>query len=284
MKDLTTGSVPAGTPSLVTAAHKVLSDVQSFSDHRQIPIQLVGVRDIRHPLTWRFTAPDSTPDLPTVGEWSLAVALPANQKGTHMSRFMAMLNENTEPFSQITLSTFFSQMLQRLDAQSGELKLSFALFVLKAAPVSGLKSLMEYGFEYQMTGTVNESKAVLTVSVPVTSLCPCSKEISDYGAHNQRSVIRVSVRPRQELSLHGLIGAIEAQGSSQLYGLLKRADEKYVTEQAYDNPKFVEDLVRDIAIAVKAFPNVAGYKVEAENLESIHRHSVFAVVAENLVA
>jgi GTP cyclohydrolase IB len=284
LKDLTAASVPAAILSSVTTPHQVLSDVQSLADHRQIPIQLVGVRDIRHPLIWRFTEPESTPDLPTVGEWSLAVALPANQKGTHMSRFMAMLNENVEPFSQMILNTFFSQMLQRLDAQSGELKVSFPLFILKTAPVSGLKSLMEYGFEYHIKGTAKELKALLTLSVPVTSLCPCSKEISEYGAHNQRSVIRVSVHPNQELSLHGLVAAIEGQGSSQLYGLLKRADEKYVTEQAYDNPKFVEDLVRDIAIAVKAFPNVAGYKVEAENLESIHRHSVFAVVSENLVA
>jgi GTP cyclohydrolase IB len=251
-----------------------MPDVQGSADDRCEPIQRVGVRGLRYPLRWR----EREAELPTVAVWSLAVALPAEQKGTHMSRFVALLEEDAERMSIEELPRLHARMLQRLEATSGRIELSFPLFLRKTAPVSGVQSTLDYQLSLSVDGGADCPAVTVAVVVPVTSLCPCSKGVSDYGAHNQRSHVTVTLRLAEPASLdvRGLIERIERQASSELYGLLKRVDEKFVTERAYDNPKFVEDLVRDVAGAVRATPGVAGFVVEAENFESIHNHSAWA--------
>ncbi len=252
--------------------HGAIPDVQGSADTRQIAIQRVGVRGVRYPLRWRML--DGT-EQPSVATFDMYVALPADQKGTHMSRFMAMLEENQQPFGLEMAAAMHRDMLQRLDAQSGRLELAFTMFVRKTAPVSGVQSLMDYQVRVVVDGDVHAEPA-LTLLVPVTSLCPCSKTISDYGAHNQRSHVTVTVRSAEPIDPEALIAMVEQQASCELYGLLKRVDEKYVTERAYDNPKFVEDLARDVAACLQADARVHGFVVEVENFESIHNHSAFA--------
>ena len=255
-----------------------IPDVQSTLDTRHIAIQKVGVKGVRHPL--RIQTKNGIQS--SVGTWNMYVRLPDQKKGTHMSRFIALLEEftgsdskplNTEVFNQL-----IRDMLKLLDAESGCIELSFPFFMTKAAPVSGVKSLMDYevGFIGEMKEGVIET--TLKVLVPVTSLCPCSKEISAYGAHNQRSHITVKALLKNDLPVEELITRIEAQASCELFGLLKRPDEKYVTEYAYDNPKFVEDLVRDVACMLNRDERIMSYTLEAENFESIHNHSAYACI------
>ena len=254
-----------------------MPDVQSSFDSRQIAIQRVGIRDVRQPML----VATSDGSLPTVANWTLTVALPAEQKGTHMSRFLALLERHRQqPISLSSFQAMAAEMLLLLQAERGDLTAEFPYFIQKTAPVSGVKSLMDYQVRWQAVATAAAVRTEVTVVVPVTSLCPCSKSISEYGAHNQRSHItaRVTLAEPESFDLDGLIRTLEAQASCELWGLLKRPDEKYVTERAYDNPKFVEDLVRDVAAAVAAHPGVASYVVEAENFESIHNHSAYAVV------
>jgi len=264
-----------------------MPDVQSTPDTRQIRIQRVGIRGVRHPMLIAGATPDGDAAQATVANWTLTVALPAEEKGTHMSRFVALL-EDYRP--QAMTPALFCQMaramLTLLHARQGDITAAFPYFVNKTAPVSGVQSLMDY--EVQWIARVdadNPEGAVefeLVVQVPVTSLCPCSKTISDYGAHNQRSHVTVHAVLRGDAlaasAVTRLIRLVEDEGSCELWGLLKRPDEKYVTEYAYDNPKFVEDLVRDVAARLAAEPGVARYRVEAENFESIHNHSAYAVV------
>ena len=251
-----------------------MPDVQGSPDLRELPIQRVGVRSVRHPMAWRT---EGGVAMPSVGTWSLYVALPATQKGTHMSRFLALLDEQAEaPLDGPGLRAMLSAMLERLEAQEGRIELEFPLFVRKTAPVSGVQSLMDYRVGCVAERVAGVSSLSLTVLVPVTSLCPCSRDISDYGAHNQRSHVTVRVTSRQEIAPEEIVRLVEAQASCELWGLLKRVDEKYVTERAYDNPKFVEDLVRDVAGAVKRDARVDSFTVEAENFESIHNHSAYA--------
>jgi GTP cyclohydrolase I len=215
----------------------------------------------------------------TVARLNMYVSLPHHQKGTHMSRFVAILGEHEEILTVRSLNTLMQRMTDRLDADSGHLEIAFPYFVSKSAPVSGVRSLMDY--EVTLTGVSTPAKGVQTlvrVIVPVTSLCPCSKEIADYGAHNQRSHVTVEVRCQGDVWVEDLIDLIEAEASAQLYGLLKRPDEKFVTERAYDNPKFVEDMVRDVAARLDADKRVLAYTVESENFESIHNHSAYAAV------
>ena len=255
-----------------------IPDVQSSPDTRHIVIQKVGVKGVRHPL--RLQTRDGIQS--TVGTWNMYVRLPEQKKGTHMSRFIALLEEFTQSDSAPLNSDIFSRlirdMLQRLDAESGRIEVSFPFFMTKTAPVSGVKSLMDY--EVGLTGEIKKGEIEITqtVMVPVTSLCPCSKEISAYGAHNQRSHITVKTLVRDNLPVEELITRIEAQASCELFGLLKRPDEKYVTEHAYDNPKFVEDLVRDVACMLNADQRILAYTLEAENFESIHNHSAYACI------
>ncbi len=255
-----------------------IPDVQSTLDTRHIAIQKVGVKGVRHPL--RIQTKEGIQS--SVGTWNMYVRLPDQKKGTHMSRFIALLEEftgsdsaplNTEVFSQL-----IQNMLKLLDAESGSIELSFPFFMTKAAPVSGVKSLMDY--EVGFIGEINKGHIEIfqKVLVPVTSLCPCSKEISSYGAHNQRSHITVKALLKDDLPVEELITKIEAEASCELFGLLKRPDEKYVTEHAYDNPKFVEDLVRDVACMLNADKRITAYTLEAENFESIHNHSAYACI------
>lgn len=230
---------------------------------------------MRHPLTVRTQSGDAQP---TVGTWNLDVHLPADQKGTHMSRFVALLEENKAPLEPATFRTMLAAMLQKLEAEAGRIEVSFPYFVNKTAPVSGVQSLLDY--EVTLTGETRngETRLFLKVLVPVTSLCPCSKKISQYGAHNQRSHVTINAELAGEVAVEDLIRIAEEEASCELWGLLKRPDEKFVTERAYENPKFVEDLVRDVAQRLNADERIVAYVLEAENFESIHNHSAYAVI------
>jgi GTP cyclohydrolase IB len=253
----------------------VMPDVQSSVDTRQIVIQRVGVKAVRHPLTVKTGAGDVQP---SVGMWNLDVHLPADQKGTHMSRFVALLEENKAPLTPATFRAMLAAMLAKLESQAGRIEVTFPYFVKKVAPVSGVESLLDY--EVTLAGDVRngQTRLFLKVLVPVTSLCPCSKKISQYGAHNQRSHVTMNVEFEGDLPVEDLIRIAEQEASCELWGLLKRPDEKFVTERAYENPKFVEDLVRDVAVRLNADARVIAYTLEAENFESIHNHSAYAVI------
>ncbi|RPH44594.1 MAG: GTP cyclohydrolase I FolE2 [Burkholderiales bacterium] len=251
-----------------------LPDVQSNVDRRNLAIQRVGVKDITHPMTV-LTARGPQPTVATV---DMYVALPPDVKGTHMSRFLDVLQNAHEPVSPAMLQRLMTTMLARLDADTGFVEMRFPYFVMKTAPVSGVESLMDYRVTMRAETKAGVTTVTMQVLVPVTSLCPCSKNISEYGAHNQRSHVTISATLRDELPVEALIVIAEQAASCELWGLLKRPDEKYVTERAYDNPKFVEDLVRDVAIAVEALDAVAAYTVESENFESIHNHSAYALI------
>lgn len=257
-----------------------LHDVQSRPDSRNLRIDAVGVKGIRYPVTLQAGATG----VPTIATFSMTVALSAVKKGTHMSRFVELLEAQTEALSMPRFKQLVVDMLHRLEAPSGTIEMRFPYFLKKAAPVSGVQSRLDYEVCWQ--GSVAEGGTYsfwMHVMVPATSLCPCSKEISEYGAHNQRSRITIRAEVVDELPIEELIGIAERNASCELYGLLKRADEKYVTERAYDNPKFVEDLVRDVALSLNQDPCVGAYAVEAENFESIHNHSAFARIASRQV-
>jgi GTP cyclohydrolase FolE2 len=251
-----------------------LPDMQSMPDHRALAIDRVGIRGLRHPV--RVACGGEA--LATVATLEMSVALPPEVKGTHMSRFLEVLQAHTTPLATGSLAGLLRTMLERLDARAGSLSIRFPYFVTKRAPVSGVESLMDYDVCLRADGTAEAPGLGLEVQVPVTSLCPCSKEISEYGAHNQRSVITIDARLAGPLDPEDLIAMAERAASCELYGLLKRPDEKYVTERAYDNPKFVEDLVRDVAMQLDRDPRILAYRVASENFESIHNHSAYAVI------
>ncbi|RDU98959.1 GTP cyclohydrolase FolE2 [Trinickia dinghuensis] len=253
----------------------VMPDVQSTVDTRQIPIQRVGVKGVRHPLTVRNASGEVQP---TVGTWSLDVHLPAHQKGTHMSRFVALLEGNKAPLEPATFRKLLAEMLDKLEATGGRIEVTFPYFVPKVAPVSGVSSLLDYEVTLKGQSRNGEVRTFMRVLVPVTSLCPCSKEISQYGAHNQRSHVTIEVELLADLPVEDLIRMAEEEASCELWGLLKRPDEKFVTERAYENPKFVEDLVRDVAQRLNEDERIVSYVLEAENFESIHNHSAYAVI------
>ena len=258
-----------------------LPDVQSTPDERAIAIDRVGVKSIRHPLLVR-RADGSVQH--TVAMVDMYVGLPGNVKGTHMSRFLEVLqNASHGELDAASLPAVARVMLGRLEAESGYIEMRFPYFIEKAAPVSGVRSLMDYEVTLRVQAGVASEDTTLKVMVPVTSLCPCSKKISEYGAHNQRSHITIDalLAPGATLAVEELVAIAEAQASCELWGLLKRPDEKYVTERAYDNPKFVEDLVRDVAAAVNADDRITAYTVESENFESIHNHSAYALISRD---
>jgi len=260
-----------------------IPDVQSGSDERHLAIDQVGVRGVRYPIA--FADRDGTAQ-PTIATANVYVALPEDRKGTHMSRLVALLEERAapgaDPLSVATLDAMLIELAARLDVAAGRIELAFPFFVRKIAPVSGVASLLDY--EVRLQGEIRDGVVTKTISVavPVTSLCPCSKEISDYGAHNQRSTVTITVRSEADIEVFELLRVAEEEASSELYGILKRADEKYLTEFAYDNPRFVEDLVRGVAGRLAADARVAAYSVEAENFESIHNHSAYAKIAKGL--
>jgi GTP cyclohydrolase I len=252
----------------------LLPDVQSIADTRRLAIQNVGIKGLRYPLLLEASGGEQ---LSTVATLAMTVGLPPQVKGTHMSRFVELLEGRTGALTQDGLLRMLEEMLVRLDATSGRIELAFPYFIRKTAPVSGVESLLDYDATLIIDKREGERACVtLRVTAPVTSLCPCSKEISDYGAHNQRSHITLEARLRSPMAIEELVRLAEEEASCEVFGLLKRPDEKWVTERAYDNPKFVEDLVRDIALRLMDEPRISEWKVASENFESIHNHSAYA--------
>jgi GTP cyclohydrolase IB len=249
-----------------------IPDTQSARDERHLAIQHVGVKRVRYPMQLRIA--DAV--VSTVAMWSLDVALPAEEKGTHMSRFVAWLDALDAPLDAATLRTQFAAMLEKLHATEGRIDAEFPFFLRKRAPVTGVQSLLEYQGRWIAEAHRGATTIWAEVVVPVKSLCPCSKEISDYGAHNQRSHVTIRVELRGGMPWSELVRFAEDSASSEIWPMLKRADEKWVTERAYENPKFVEDLVRDVALRLNADARVGRYLVDVENFESIHAHSAFA--------
>ena len=252
-----------------------IEDVQSSADTRHIAINKVGIKDIRHPVRVKDR---SEGEQHTIANFNMYVFLPHNFKGTHMSRFVEILNNHEREISVDSFKEMLTEMADRLESKAGHIEMSFPYFINKTAPVSGVQSLLDY--EVTLIGEVNGGVPTryIKVVVPVTSLCPCSKSISDRGAHNQRSHVTVTVCTNDFMWIEEVIELVEQEASCELYGLLKRPDEKHVTERAYDNPKFVEDMVRDVAGRLNADQRVVSYVVESENFESIHNHSAYALI------
>jgi len=252
-----------------------IPDVQGSADKRKIAINKVGIKDIRHPVIVKDRS-DGTQH--TVATFNMYVFLPHHFKGTHMSRFVKILNDHEKEISTSSFKDMLLEMSEMLEADSGYIEMNFPFFVTKTAPISGVQSLMDYNVT--LIGEIRNGKTQtrVKVEIPVTSLCPCSKSISDYGAHNQRSHVTVDVKTSGFIWIEELIELVEKQASCELYGLLKRPDEKHVTERAYDNPKFVEDMVRDVAVKLNEDDRIRGYILESENFESIHNHSAYALI------
>ncbi len=252
-----------------------MPDVQNSADTRCLAIDKVGIKDIKYPVRVKDR---SGREQHTIANFNTYVNLPHNFKGTHMSRFVEILNEHEYEITVESFKQMLAEMTKRLEAKAGHIEMTFTYFVRKTAPISGVKSLMDY--EVTFIGDITDDVPNITVKVivPVTSLCPCSKKISNYGAHNQRSHVTVTAKTKGFFWIEDLIDLMEKEASCELYGLLKRPDEKYVTEQAYNNPKFVEDIVRDIAAKLNKDERVAAYIVESENFESIHNHSAYALI------
>jgi GTP cyclohydrolase IB len=252
-----------------------IPDTQSERDDRRLAIQRVGVKDVRYPLALHVAGAVQH----TAALWALDVALPAEKKGTHMSRFVAWLDAlalSGEPLDAQTLRVRHAAMLDKLGASEGRIEAAFSFFLRKRAPVSGLQSLLDYQGRWIAETRAGVTAVWAEVAVPVKSLCPCSKEISDYGAHNQRSLVTIRVEVLSALPWEELVRFAEDAASSEIWPMLKRPDEKWVTERAYENPKFVEDLVRDVALALNRDARVGRYSVDVENFESIHNHSAYA--------
>lgn len=254
-----------------------LEDVQSSLDPRQIAINKVGIKGIRHPIT--VSDLGSRPQH-TIATFNMTVALPSHLKGTHMSRFVEIINRHEDALSIKSMAKILHDVVSRLEASAGEVEISFPYFIQKSAPISGVKSLLDYEASLIAKIQGGQYQQIIKLLVPATSLCPCSKNISSYGAHNQRSHITVTARINDTVFLEELIQLIEKQASSELYGLLKRPDEKFITERAYDNPKFVEDIVRDVAASLNKDQRIDAYIVGCENFESIHNHSAYALIAQ----
>jgi GTP cyclohydrolase I len=256
-----------------------IADVQGSPDTRKLPINKVGIKHIRHPVRVRDR---SGGEQNTIATFNMYVDLPHNFKGTHMSRFVELLNSHEREITVASFKDILAQMRETLHAASAHMEMRFPYFVSKAAPVSGVKSLLDYDVTLIGEATADKAQMTVKVVVPVTSLCPCSKEISEYGAHNQRSHVTVTARTKGFVWIEDLIDIVEEEASCEIYGLLKRPDEKYVTERAYDNPKFVEDMVRDVAARLNADRRIDGYILESENFESIHNHSAYALIEKGM--
>ncbi|KAF7598313.1 MAG: GTP cyclohydrolase I FolE2 [Candidatus Dactylopiibacterium carminicum] len=254
-----------------------IPDVQGFEDRRHLAINKVGIKSIRHPVKVLDRGEGGVQH--TVATFDMYVGLPHHFKGTHMSRFVQILNTQEREISVESFEPMLREMVKRLEAETGYLEMRFPYFIKKKAPVSGVESLMDYDVTF--IGEISaggEYKLRTRVVVPVTSLCPCSKKISEYGAHNQRSHITITAETNASTWIEEIVEIAESQASCELWGLLKRPDEKYVTERAYDNPKFVEDLVRDVAGRLNEEARIVAYVVESENFESIHNHSAYALI------
>jgi GTP cyclohydrolase I len=253
-----------------------IEDVQNIEDKRQIAIDKVGIKDIKHPVK---VSDRTSGEQHTIANFNMYVNLPHQFKGTHMSRFVEILNKDEREITVKSFREMLGEMTERLQAESGYIEMAFPYFVNKEAPISKVKSLMDYQVSFIGEITGDKTDVMVKVVVPVTSLCPCSKNISDYGAHNQRSHVTVTVRADRFIWIEDIIDMVEQEASCEIFGLLKRPDEKYVTERAYDNPKFVEDIVRDIAARLNDDSRINAYTVESENFESIHNHSAYALIS-----
>lgn len=255
-----------------------MKDIQSLHDDRNLVVDKVGIKDITYPvvLSDRDRGKQNT-----VARINMYVRLPHNFKGTHMSRFVEILNRHSEDINLYSIGHILDEMKEKLDSEEAFIELGFNYFVRKKAPVSGQEAMMDYYCEYVCSSGPQGRDALLTVRVPVQTLCPCSKEISMYGAHNQRSYISISVRMKKLMWIEELIELAEQSASSPVYPLLKREDEKYVTEYAYDNPAFVEDVVRNAAVRLMNEDRIVWFEVSSENMESIHNHSAYAVITRD---
>jgi GTP cyclohydrolase IB len=251
-----------------------IPDTQSARDERHLAIQRVGVRGVRYPIPLRIGGVAGS----SVAHWNLDVALPAERKGTHMSRLVAWLDGLHEPVDGASLRRELAAMLERLGATEGRVEAHFPFFLRKRAPVSGVQSLLEYQGRWIAEQRGGVASVWAGVGVAVKSLCPCSKEISEYGAHNQRSLVSICAELLGDVSWEEMVRFAEDSASSEIWALLKRGDEKWVTERAYENPKFVEDLVRDVALLLNADARIGRYRVDVENFESIHNHSAVASI------
>ena len=260
-----------------------MPDVQGSPDQREIAIDKVGVKDITYPITLKCPATQGKQS--TVATVNMYVSLPHHQKGTHMSRFLEILNKHHENLQSDQIMDICHDMRQRLEAQTAHLEFTFPYFIHKKAPVTGMQGMLDIKVTFQCETSANpqEDDFILTLAVPATSLCPCSKKISAYGAHNQRCEMTVKVRfaKNKTMWIEELFEIVEACASTQVFAVLKRPDEKYVTEAAFDNPKFVEDIVRDLAIALNKEDRITWYQVMSENFESIHNHNAYALIEKD---
>ena len=256
-----------------------IADVQNRPDTRNLTIDRVGIKELRHPIRIKDR---SGFEQHTIATFNMYVELPHNFKGTHMSRFVEILSQNEREISVHSFGAMLREVTDHLNAEKGQVEMTFPFFLQKKAPVSKVESLMDY--EVTLAGEISKEQILseVRVKVPVTSLCPCSKQISDYGAHNQRSHVTANIHTTTFIWIEEIIELIEKEASCELYAILKRPDEKYVTEKAYDNPKFVEDLVRDIAGHFNADDRIQSYTVSAENFESIHNHSAYAEITHGI--
>lgn len=252
-----------------------MKDIQSQADHRNIPIDKVGVKNIRHPVTVLDRANGSQH---TVASINMYVDLPHSYKGTHMSRFIELLSEHSQNINIREIPSILEEMKRRLAAESAHIEVEFPYFIAKAAPVSSAQGLMEYHVAFRGSLNGEGMDLVVEMRVPVTTLCPCSREISAAGAHNQRGEVKLAVRFKRFIWIEDLIAMVESAASSPVYSLLKREDEKFVTEHAYEHPRFVEDVVREVARQMEADPNITWFAVDSENFESIHNHSAYAFI------
>ncbi len=252
-----------------------MKDVQSQPDHRNIAIDKVGVKNIRYPITVLDRAAGSQQ---TVASINMYVNLPHQYKGTHMSRFIELLSEHSTNINIRNLPDILEEMKNRLSAECAHIEVEFPYFIKKAAPVSAAQGLMEYNVAFRGSVNGNGLDLVVEMGIPVTTLCPCSREISSHGAHNQRGIVKLAVRFKRFIWIEDLIQLVEESASSEVYSLLKREDEKYVTEQAYEHPMFVEDVVREVARKLEDDPNIIWFSVDSENFESIHNHSAYAFI------
>lgn len=256
-------------------ATAVMHDKQNERDTRELRIDKVGVRGLRFPIQIRDKAHSVQNTIATIG---MFVDLPKEFKGTHMSRFIEVLNAHGNMIHVANIPDILHAMQKKLNAATAHLEMEFPFFLMKKAPVTGMEGMMDYTARFDATACGNDIDFLLTVRVGVTTLCPCSKAISEYGAHNQRGLCTVQLRSRNAVWIEDVIALVESSASAELFSLLKRQDEKAVTEHAYENPVFVEDLVRNVALKMNAHPDVTWFKVEAENFESIHNHNAYACI------
>ncbi len=256
----------------------MLKDIQSLNDDRNISVDNVGIKDILYPIVVK----DKTKGKQhTVAKINMYVKLPHNFKGTHMSRFVEILNNYSADIDIRSFGSILDDMMNALDSEEASVEVKFPYFIEKKAPLSGLSSLMDYECKYIGYATGKDKDFVISVKVPVVSLCPCSKEISEYGAHNQRSYVEIKVRYNKMVWIEDLVDIAESSGSAPIYALLKREDEKYITEMSYNNPVFVEDIVRNVSAKLLSDGRITWFEVSSDNIESIHNHSAYALITRD---